>query len=219
MTFYSTFVNQIQGLIRRCSQTASSHLSQISELVTYMALEHVPLVTLSLTAVTVIRKYCIVQATTRLIVYSFAFQCLAAEGAVLVLHEGATAYEAVNMIDFERHASRHAISWYEYALNTGRNLSNGSLDFVTECIKSANWGIAVFYARPDADGYLRFIVNEGSYRWQRRGKVEARVGPSPTDISASDGERIRSQCVFLHGYKIMLRSDILEKLIKKNPWL
>ncbi|KAF8717162.1 hypothetical protein AX14_012202 [Amanita brunnescens Koide BX004] len=149
----------------------------------------------------------------------FAFQCLAAEGAVLVLHEGATAYEAVNMIDFERHASRHAISWYEYALNTGRNLSNGSLDFVTECIKSANWGIAVFYARPDADGYLRFIVNEGSYRWQRRGKVEARVGPSPTDISASDGERIRSQCVFLHGYKIMLRSDILEKLIKKNPWL
>ena len=146
-----------------------------------------------------------------LIVYSSAFQCLAAEGAVLVLPNGATVYEAANKFDFQSLAARHAISWYKYMLHEGRDISNGSLYFVTECIKSMNWGISIFYAHSLADDHLRFIVNEGSCRWERLGKVDARVGPNPKDILVSDDEE-PNQCVFLRGYKIMLRPDIWDKL-------
>ncbi|KAF8688196.1 hypothetical protein AX14_003508 [Amanita brunnescens Koide BX004] len=140
-----------------------------------------------------------------------AFQCLAAEGAVLVLPKGATLYEAVNKVEFRNHAARHAVSWYEYMLNEGRDISNGSLYFVTECIKSVNWGIAVFYAHPIADDHLRFIVTEESCRWERRGKVDSRIGPDPKDITISNDDE-PNQCAFLRGYKIMLRSDIWDKL-------
>ena len=149
--------------------------------------------------------------TTTLIGYSSAFQCSAAEGAVLVLQKGATVYRAMNKADFQSHAARHAISWYKYTLNKGLDISNGSLYFVTECIKSVHWGIAVFYADQMPDDYLRFIVKEGSCRWEQCGKVESRIGPNPKDIIPSDDEE-PNQCVFLRGFKIMLRSDIWGKL-------
>ena len=146
-----------------------------------------------------------------LINYSSDFQCLAAEGAVLVLPNGATLYEAVNKHHFQTHAARHAISWYEYSLNEGRDISNGSLYFVTECIKSVNWGIAVFYAHSVTGEYLRVIFDEGSCRWDPGDKVEARVGPKPKDIFVS-GDEEPNQCVFLRGFKIMLRPDIWDRL-------
>ena len=127
-----------------------------------------------------------------------------------MLQKGATVYRAMNKTDFQSHAARHAISWYKYMLAEGLDISNGSLYFVTECIKSVHWGIAVFYADPMSDDYLRFIVQEGSCRWEQRGKVESRIGPNPKDIIPSDEEP--NQCVFLRGYKIMLRSDIWDKL-------
>ncbi|KAF8329947.1 hypothetical protein F5887DRAFT_869778, partial [Amanita rubescens] len=70
---------------------------------------------------------------------AFAFKCLEAGGAVLALPKGATVYEATNKLHFQRHAARHAIRWYEYMLNKGRDVTNGSLYFVTDCIKSVNW--------------------------------------------------------------------------------
>ena len=127
-----------------------------------------------------------------------------------MLQKGATVYEAMNKADFQRHAACHAINWYKYMLNDGLDVSNGSLYFVTECIKSVNWGIAVFYANPIAEDHLRFIADEGSCRWERCGKVEARVGPNPKDIASDDDEP--NQCVFLRGFKIMLRSDIWDEL-------
>ncbi|KAF8336680.1 hypothetical protein F5887DRAFT_1246950 [Amanita rubescens] len=139
------------------------------------------------------------------------FQCSASEGAVLALPTGATLYEAVNTLHFETHAARHAASWYEYVLKEGRDVSNGSLYFVTECIKSKSWGIAVFYGRTTASDDLRVIFNEGSCQWGRRGKVEARVGPKSKDIVLSDDDE-PNQCVFLRGFKIMLRPDVWDKL-------
>ena len=120
-------------------------------------------------------------------------------------------YEVRNRHDFQTYAARHAVRWYEYALNVGMDVSNGSLYFVTESTKSMDWGIAVFYARSTTDDYLRFIFDRESYRWKRRGKVEARVGSKSTDKFDCDaGEP--NQCVFLRGYKIMLRQDIWDKL-------
>ena len=70
---------------------------------------------------------------------TFAFQCSEAGGAVLALPKGATVYEATNKLHFQQHAARHAVSWYKYMLKKGRDVTNGSLYFVTDCIKSVNW--------------------------------------------------------------------------------
>ena len=139
------------------------------------------------------------------------FQCSSDKGAVLALPKGASVYGAGDMHKFETHASLHALRWYEEALNNGIKLSNGSVYFVTECTKSMDWGIAVFYAPSGANHGLRFIVDGESYRWNYRGKVEAKIGSQSTDRIVSDG-REPNQCVFLRGYKIMLRSDIWAKV-------
>ena len=96
-------------------------------------------------------------------------------------------------------------------MNKGMDNANGSLYLVTECIKSINWGISVFYALPTANTSLRFTFNEGLCRWYFRGHIEARAGPEPKDIIVTDDEE-PNQCVFLRGYKIMLRPDIWDKL-------
>ena len=139
------------------------------------------------------------------------FQCTSDSGAVLALPKGAIVYEAGNRRIFQTYASRHALSWYEYVLNDGIDVSNGSLYFVTECTKSMDWGIAVFYARSRANHNLRFLSDGETCRWNYRGKVEARIGSQSTDMTVSGGGE-PNQCVFLRGYKIMLRPDIWVKL-------
>lgn len=136
-------------------------------------------------------------------------RCHATEGAALALPKGATLYEAVNKLHFRKHAARHAIDWYKYMLDEGRDISNGSLYFVTKCVKSVNWGTAVFFARPIAGDYLRLVFSHDSCQWHYCGKVDPREGPN---IIPSDNEP--NQCVFLSGYKVMLRQDIWNKLLK-----
>ncbi|KAF8731068.1 hypothetical protein AX14_005236, partial [Amanita brunnescens Koide BX004] len=139
------------------------------------------------------------------------FRCSEDEGAVLALPKGATVYEVRNRHDFQTYAARHAVSWYEYAFKIGMDIFNGSLYFVTECTKTTDWGIAVFYARQAADDYLRFIFDRESYQWKRQGKVEARVGSKSGDkFDCNIGEP--NQCAFLRGYKMMLRQDIWGKI-------
>ena len=132
-------------------------------------------------------------------------------GAVLALPKGAVVYEAQNRADLRAHASRHALDWYEHVLNDGVDISNGSVYFVTECTKSVDWGIAVFYARSTAYHSLRLTFDGDSYQWDYRGKVEARTGSNSADITVSDGAE-PNQCVFLGGFKIMLRPEIWDEL-------
>ena len=125
--------------------------------------------------------------------------------------KGTVIYEATNKLHFRLHAARHALSRYEYMLNMGSDAPNGSLYFVTDCIKSVNWGIATFSAPSTAYDALHLDFDEGSCRWEFRGKVEARVGPRPMDVIITDDEE-PNQCVFLGGYKVMLQQRIWDKL-------
>ena len=125
---------------------------------------------------------------------------------------GATVYEARNIVDFQHLAARHAINWYRYMFSKGRGDPNGSLYLVTECTKSINWGTAVFYPHPTTSDYLRLTFDQESCQWDCQGKVDARTGPKAKDIIGSNDEP--NQCVFLRGYKIMLRQDVWDKLKK-----
>lgn len=118
--------------------------------------------------------------------------------------------EALNMCDFQDYAARHAVNWYRYMLYRGRNSPNGSIYFVTECTKSINWGTAVFYAQPKTSDYLQLTFNQESCQWVSQGKVDARTGPKGKDIISSDDEP--NQCIFLRGFKVMLRQDVWDQL-------
>ena len=126
---------------------------------------------------------------------------------------GATVYEARNIVDFQHLAARHAINWYRYMFSKGRGDPNGSLYLVTECTKSINWGTAVFYPHPTSSDYLRLTFDQESCQWNCQGKVDARTGPKAKDIIGTDNGP--NQCIFLRGYKIMLRQDVWDKL--KSP--
>ncbi|TFK33850.1 hypothetical protein BDQ12DRAFT_565183, partial [Crucibulum laeve] len=71
------------------------------------------------------------------------FRCTASEGAILTLPEGARRETLRNDGSFERYASSHAKSWYQYAKGPcGRKVENQGLYLITSCIKSSSWGIA-----------------------------------------------------------------------------
>ncbi|KIL62121.1 hypothetical protein M378DRAFT_805542 [Amanita muscaria Koide BX008] len=72
------------------------------------------------------------------------YTCEGSEGAVLELPKGAVQSEATNARPFARLAARHGVQWYEYTMNRGRDISNGSLYLITSVTKCAQWGIAVF---------------------------------------------------------------------------
>ena len=94
----------------------------------------------------------------------------------------------------------------------GRDVPNGSLYFVTDCIKSVSWGIATFYGPSTAYDDLHLDFGERSCQWKFRGKVDAREGPRSMDVIVADGEE-PNQCVFLRGYKVMLQQHIWDKLL------
>ncbi|KIL62128.1 hypothetical protein M378DRAFT_35432, partial [Amanita muscaria Koide BX008] len=139
--------------------------------------------------------------------------CEGSEGAVLELPKGAVQSEATNARPFEKLAARHGVQWYEYTMNRGRSISNGSLYLITSVTQCAQWGIAVF-DRPCAPGQglkfdkkrsLPFAKSTSKYHWKGSDTF-------PTKVSDPDQENTANQCVFIRGYKIMIRQDIFDNL-------
>ncbi|KAM6502909.1 hypothetical protein JOM56_002886 [Amanita muscaria] len=127
------------------------------------------------------------------------YTCKESDGAILVLPEGAIAAEAIYIGLLEDLAKRHGVEWYKYTKARGRSISNGSLYLVTSFTKCTQWGIAVF-DRPCGPGKaLTFASNP--LGWNGSGALFTKVSEGDT----------RNQCVFLRGYKIMIRQDIFDK--------
>ncbi|KAM6497425.1 hypothetical protein JOM56_007898 [Amanita muscaria] len=142
------------------------------------------------------------------------YTCSGPEGGVLELPSGATRFGAKDKLSFKELAIRHAENWYRYTVLTRRrDAPNGSLYIVTSCIKSTDWGIAVFDRPSNPQDYLRFITNEenqtgqSKYRWKGSGAYKSKVAPNPGSAD-SNAAGSPNQCVFLRGYKIMLPEDI-----------
>ncbi|KAM6499202.1 hypothetical protein JOM56_004710 [Amanita muscaria] len=150
------------------------------------------------------------------------YKCFGPEGAILELPAGATLFEAKNKLSFKALASRHAENWYRYTIVTrGRDVPNGSLYLVTSCIKCTDWGIAVFDRPSASQDYLQFIEHEfqttnrnlhSKYDWKGSGAFIAKVAMDSCipDSRDDDGS---NQCIFLRGYKIMLRKDVWDNAI------
>ncbi|KIL57835.1 hypothetical protein M378DRAFT_87370 [Amanita muscaria Koide BX008] len=136
------------------------------------------------------------------------YTCKGPEGAILILPEGAIQDEAISTGRFEDLAKLRGVEWYKYAKFRGRSISNGSLYLVTSSIKCTQWGIAVFDRPGDSGQALTFVSNPLS--WKGLGALTTKVAdPNKGDTP--------NQCVFLRGYKIMIRQDIFDKLPTRKP--
>ncbi|KIL58185.1 hypothetical protein M378DRAFT_338666 [Amanita muscaria Koide BX008] len=126
--------------------------------------------------------------------------------------------EAMNILPFEQLAARHGVQWYKYTMTQGRKISNGSLYLITSVTKCAQWGIAVFDRtcapgqglRFDKKLSLPFGKSTSKYHWKGSRTI-------PTKVSNLNNENAPNQCVFLRGYKIMIRKDIFDKLCNDQP--
>ncbi|KAM6490706.1 hypothetical protein JOM56_014049 [Amanita muscaria] len=129
--------------------------------------------------------------------------CEESEGAILELPEGAIRAGAINTGWFEDLAKRHGVQWYEYTKTRGRGISNGSLYLVTSFTKCTQWGIAVLDRPCDSGQGLTFVSSP--LGWESSGGFITKV----TDTNQGDTP---NQCIFLRGYKIMIRQDIFDNL-------
>ncbi|KIJ59208.1 hypothetical protein HYDPIDRAFT_101174, partial [Hydnomerulius pinastri MD-312] len=75
---------------------------------------------------------------------NYAFTFSSADGALLVLPEGADSYKLLNESTFRDAALQNGESWYDFAYSTlGRTMiSNDSLYLVTGCHKAKSWSLA-----------------------------------------------------------------------------
>ncbi|KAM6501148.1 Ankyrin repeat-containing domain protein [Amanita muscaria] len=134
--------------------------------------------------------------------------CDGSEGAILELPEGAIQDEAINTKAFEDLAKLHGVQWYEYTMTRGRSISNGSLYLVTSSTKCAQWGIAVFDRPCDTGQGLTFVSSPFGWKGSRIFTTKV-ANPNQGDTP--------NQCVFLRGYKIMIRQDIFDHLPTRRP--
>ncbi|KAM6499831.1 hypothetical protein JOM56_005339, partial [Amanita muscaria] len=134
--------------------------------------------------------------------------CEGSEGAILELPEGAMEDEAMNIRPFAKLAARHGVQWYEYTMNRGREISNGSLYLITSSTRCTRWGIAVFNRRCNPGHGLTFV--NAPFGWKGSKGFTTKVA----DTNKGDTS---NQCVFLRGYKIMIRQDIFDNLCNDQP--
>jgi len=133
------------------------------------------------------------------------------EGAVLLLPDGASRHDARRRQAFREYALRHAKSWYEFVNGTrGMEVANGSLYLVTGCDKASSWGVASFSNKSrEGQVSLKFTAVQAagvsvSWDWQCEefGSVSIRSGPKRIN---DDSPRPQNQCVFIRGFRVMIR--------------
>jgi hypothetical protein len=143
----------------------------------------------------------------------FRFTCLSAEGAVLVLPNGASSEDLCYRQNLEEYIRRHVVSWYELVYGTvGLEAAAGPLYLVTGHDKSDNWCLGSYSnAVSRAALSLTFTPTDvaigGTVLYSRHvaGNIDTRT-------HRPRGENPANQCVFIRGYKLTLCTNLMEKI-------
>ncbi|KAG9310395.1 hypothetical protein JVU11DRAFT_9533 [Chiua virens] len=117
--------------------------------------------------------------------------------------------------DGSSEATKHGIGWYRFAEeNLGRMISHDSLYLITGFYKTRSWSLAAFENDAGSGEFsAQFKMTEvgggnvaGTYTWETTRSLDWRVGPIE-----NYGIDIPNQSVFIRGFKIALRRDVLGK--------
>jgi hypothetical protein len=133
--------------------------------------------------------------------------------------EGAASQDSDNLATLRHHAIRNAEAWYKFVNGTlGREAANGSLYLVTGCDKSTTWAAASVSQISETNSFsLQFtaLFTEASaaytYSWETCCPATVRTGPEVCESL----ELPQNQCLFLRGFKMMLRGPVASQL--KGP--
>lgn len=134
--------------------------------------------------------------------------------------DGAMSEDYSNEAAIRRCSIKNAMSWYEFINGElGREAPNGSLYVVTGCDKSTSWGIATVAEGSSSQALsLQFtavklgISANYACSWSTTGGAIVR-----NSIAADLGEGVeqtQNQCLFVRGYKIMIREGLMAALSK-----
>ncbi|KAF8556914.1 hypothetical protein OG21DRAFT_1520796 [Imleria badia] len=133
-----------------------------------------------------------------------------AKGAILILPDGATSHDLPANERFRQVAMEHAFDWYEIAKeHYGESISNGSLYLITGFYKARSWSLASFHDATDTEPRnIRVVPREregatARREWMYTFPMQYRDGPGP------DHNGSVNQTVFISGFKIAVRHDVL----------
>jgi len=136
------------------------------------------------------------------------FETSAAEGAVLIMPDGAITEDLMCRKSIKKYLAKNAESWYEFVSEVReRDVDNGDIRLVIGFDKVSSWGIATSACNFGERVRLEF-KNVGdisqAYTWRCVGSGSGRVGPCDQEMrgitSLQDGGRsshLQNQCVFL----------------------
>ncbi|KAI5891674.1 uncharacterized protein SCHCODRAFT_02505348 [Schizophyllum commune H4-8] len=142
-------------------------------------------------------------------------------GAALALPQGGSRTDAERLGDFEKQIERHGLSWYEHAISKrGWKIQNGELYLLTGVDKTSHWGALAFQhtgGSHEVSFELTAVAQTAvalsyTYQWRHLAGQAARKGPDVAAALIINGASAENQCVFLRGYKLMVREEIWTRL-------
>ncbi|KAF8119231.1 hypothetical protein EV363DRAFT_1201085 [Boletus edulis] len=140
----------------------------------------------------------------------YEFTPSSSKGAILILPDGAMSHNLLANEPFRELAMEHALNWYEIAKTRyGESVSNGSLYLITGFYKARSWSLASFDDVTATDkGSIRVGPRDGERTaagrvWRNTFPLQYRDGPDPGQYGGIN------QTVFISGFKIAVRGDLL----------
>lgn len=132
--------------------------------------------------------------------------------------DGAMGEDYCDIASIRSYSIANAMSWYKFINRTlGREAPNGSLYVATGCDKSAAWGIATMGEASSSQTFsLQFTAVKASIgasyscSWSSSGGAVTRSS-APSDFGL-DTVQPQNQCLFVRGFKIMVREGIKAKI-------
>jgi hypothetical protein len=142
--------------------------------------------------------------------------CSSNEGAVLILPDGGSRCNLRPLNKFREYAMLQAEKWYQFVNGQlSRMVSDDSLYLVTGLDKTSSWGVASISNLVEKTAFSLTVTATDDtsipatrrYAWDRTGQVTARAGPRHQ-------ARYENQCIFIRGYKISVREDLISAALK-----
>jgi hypothetical protein len=146
----------------------------------------------------------------------FRFTCLPTEGAVLVLPNGASSEDLCYHHDLEAYIRCHVVSWCEHVYGTlGLGPRAGPLYLITGHDKGDNWCLGSYSNAVSGAGMSSSLTfAPGDVTPGGTVLYSAHVtGNMDTRTHVPEGDNPANQCLFLRGYKLTLRRNLMERIL------
>ncbi|KAJ7094099.1 hypothetical protein C8R44DRAFT_645531 [Mycena epipterygia] len=153
---------------------------------------------------------------TRHISFGVELSCSSAQGAALLLPDGASSSDLLPLDAFKNYILRHGKSWFAFLTKQNRPVQDLNIYLVTGCDKTASWGVATFSKNSSAGevsmkfGPSGIASGRAKYTWDRSSYAYgfAQAGPHRQAGEESWGE---NQCVFIRGFNVAMQHSLTSK--------